>query len=224
MAEFQGGVVGALPGGLGPEVEGVAAAAALEAVEGVLLQVGGEAAAGAGGGAVQGAGATLLGAVRGQGLEAEQVEDGGQGDGGADGGEVDGWPIGDNGLTLPAAVLGLALLLTPFASLDQLAIAFGEDLRVAAFEPGLGRDVAEGAVQPDRVVMRDELADDSPGLVERQRHLDADAIALDRLVPAFDLAVRLRVVGRGPRSVRGRAIGPPRGRPALAGRCGCARR
>ncbi len=34
-------------------------------------------------------------------------------------------------------------------------------------------------------------------LVEGQRHLDADAFALDGLVPAFDLAVGLGIVGRG---------------------------
>ena len=39
---------------------------------------------------MQGAGAALLGAVRAVGLEAEQLQDGGHGDGGADGGEVDG--------------------------------------------------------------------------------------------------------------------------------------
>ena len=40
--------------------------------------------------AVQGTRAALLGAVAAAGLEAEQLQDGGHGDGGADGGEVDG--------------------------------------------------------------------------------------------------------------------------------------
>ena len=63
---------------------------ALEAVEDVVVEVGGEAAAGAGGGAVQGARSAVLGALSGVGLPAEQFEDGGDGDGGANGGEVDG--------------------------------------------------------------------------------------------------------------------------------------
>ena len=46
----------------GPEVQGVAVAAALEAVEGVVVEVGGEAAARARGRAVQGAWASLLAA------------------------------------------------------------------------------------------------------------------------------------------------------------------
>ena len=74
----------------------------------------------------------------------------------------------------------------------------GEDLLVAAVELVLGRDVADGAVQADVVVMGDEVGDDAAGVVERQRDLDADALALEGLVPAFDLAVALRIVGRGP--------------------------
>jgi len=38
LAQVEGGVIEALAGGVGPEVEGVAGLAALEAVEGVLLQ------------------------------------------------------------------------------------------------------------------------------------------------------------------------------------------
>ena len=63
MAEVAGGIIRGLPGGMGPEVEGIAGAAALKAVEGVLLEVGREATAGARSGAVQGARATLLGAL-----------------------------------------------------------------------------------------------------------------------------------------------------------------
>ena len=79
-----------LAGGLGPQVQGVAGAAALEAVEGVLFEVDGEAAAGAGRGAVQGTGAALLAAAAAAGLEAEQLQHGRHGDGGTHGGEVDG--------------------------------------------------------------------------------------------------------------------------------------
>ena len=45
--------------------------------------------------------------------------------------------------------------------------------------------------------MGDVIGHDAAGIVERQRHLDADAIALEGFVPAFDLAVALRIVGRG---------------------------
>jgi hypothetical protein len=93
---------------VGPEVEGVAGAAALEAVEGLLVEVGGEAAAGADGGAVQGAGAALLGAACGVGLELEQLQDGGEGEGGADGVEVDGGSGGVGGRRELLVVLGLA--------------------------------------------------------------------------------------------------------------------
>ena len=73
LAQVQGCIVGALAGGVGPEVEGVARAAALEAVEDVLLHVDGEAARGAARGAVQRARTPLLGALGAPGLEAEQV-------------------------------------------------------------------------------------------------------------------------------------------------------
>ena len=43
--------------------------------------------------------------------------------------------------------------------------------------------------------MVDVVGDDASGVVEVEGDLDADAIALEGLVPAFDLAVGLRVVG-----------------------------
>ena len=92
MAQIEGGVVDALAGGVGPEIEGVAGSAAFEAVEGVLFQVDGEAATRAGRRAVQRAWAALL-AHRGllRGVEAEQVgRTAEHRDGGAHGGEVDG--------------------------------------------------------------------------------------------------------------------------------------
>ena len=91
-----------------------------------------------------------------------------------------------------AACWAWRMLLAAFAGLGQFAIACGEDLLVAAVELVLGRDVADGAVQADGVVMGDVIGDDAAGVVERQRHLDADAIALEGFVPAFDLAVGLR--------------------------------
>ncbi len=85
--------------GGGPEVEGVAGSAALEAVEGVGVGVDAEAAGGAAVRAVQGAGAALLAGVIGAGREAEQREHLGDGEGGSDGGEVDSRALSDSGLT-----------------------------------------------------------------------------------------------------------------------------
>ena len=183
---------------MGPEVEGVAGAAALEAVEGVLLEVDGEAAAGAGGRAVQRAGAALL----------------------ARRGCCEAWKPSSR--RTAAMVMAARTAAKSMAGRDGSALALpscscrvcrsclrrsraSASLRsraakiccVAAVELVLGRDVADGAVQADGVVVGDVIGHDAAGVVERQRHLDADAIALEGLVPAFDLAVGLRVVGRG---------------------------
>ena len=45
--------------------------------------------------------------------------------------------------------------------------------------------------------MVDVIGNDASGVVERERHQDADAIALEGFVPAFDLAVALGIIGRG---------------------------
>jgi len=74
LAQVHGGVIDALASGVSPEVEGIARTAAFEAVEGVLLEVGGEAAARAGRRAMQGARAALLRTVAGARLEAEQLQ------------------------------------------------------------------------------------------------------------------------------------------------------
>ena len=138
---------------------------------------------------MQRARAALLGAVSAVGLEAEQLQDGGQGDHGAGGVEVDGRAGRGHGLRLLALVLSLALLLAVVAGRGQFAVTSGMDLLVAAVELVLGCDVADGAVQAHGVVMGDVLRHDPPRVVERQRHEDTDTLALDGLVPAFDLAV-----------------------------------
>ena len=140
FAEVDGGVVDGQLFGLRPQVQGVAGAVALEAVEDIRVEFGGEAVAGAGGRAVQGARAALLGAARADGLPAEQLQDGGDGDGGTNGGEVDRGQWSDNGLTLLVLVLDLALELVVFAGLGEFAIALIEDFFVAAIELDLGRD------------------------------------------------------------------------------------
>src|SRR5262249_35192735 len=53
-------------------------------------------------------------------------------------------------------------------------------------------------MQADGVVVLDELADDAAGVFRGQRGARADALLLEDAVPAFDLAVALRVVRRGP--------------------------
>jgi hypothetical protein len=117
LAEIHCCIIDRLPGGLDPEIEGIAAASALEAVEGVLLQVGGKAAGGAGRRAVQGAGAALLTAMAALGLEAEQVQDGNQSDRSANSSEVDGWTGTGIGVRRRLLVLGLALLFATLAGL-----------------------------------------------------------------------------------------------------------
>jgi len=108
FAQIDGGIVGGLVVGLRPQVQRVAGAAALEAMEEVLVEVGREAAADAGRRAVQRARAALLGTTGAVGVEAEQLQDGGHADGGANGGEVDRRPASGGRLAQRLFVLGLA--------------------------------------------------------------------------------------------------------------------
>ena len=62
-------------------------------------------------------------------------------------------------------------------------------------------DVADRAVEPDRVVVLHESSDDGTRLIERRRLAGADGVGLDGLVVALELAIRLRVV-RGRPDVR----------------------
>src|SRR5678815_1120164 len=85
-----------------------------------------------------------------------------------------------------------------FARGFELAIARGTDL-VAATGEEVGRgDVADRAVQADRVVVLDELGDECARLVEGARGTRSDRVGLDGLVVALQLPVRLRVVRRRP--------------------------
>ena len=186
--------------GFRPEVEGVAGAAALEAVECVPVEVGGEAAGDAGVRAVQRTRPALLAAVGRVGLEAEQLQDGRDVDHRAHGGEVDGGSrrggLGLGGWCRRIVAFGLADLLPTFAGLVQLAVALREDRDFATFELVLGCDVLDGGVQPDGVVMSGVLAHNLAGVVERQRNQSANAFSLDGFEPAFDLAVGLRLIRR----------------------------
>src|ERR1700730_3380535 len=80
----------------------------------------------------------------------------------------------------------------------QLPIPIGVDLPLTPGEHVLRRDVANRAVQADVVVMLDVALHQTPRIFQRQRRSRPDALSLERFVPAFDLSVRLRIVGRGP--------------------------
>ena len=88
-AQIEGGVVGRLPCGVGPEIELVAGASALETMKDLLLEVDGKAASGSAGRTVQRTGSPLLRTVRRAGLKTQQLQHALHGDGGADGGEVE---------------------------------------------------------------------------------------------------------------------------------------
>src|ERR1700676_168705 len=106
---------------------------------------------------MQGARATLLSTVNATGLEAEQLQDGCQGDRSSDGVEVDGRAWAGPGWLTAGRVLSLALLFATLACLGQFAVAGVQDLLVTAFEFVLGGDIADGAVQTDLVVMGDVI-------------------------------------------------------------------
>ena len=72
----------------------------------------------------------------------------------------------------------LAFGFPPFAGGFEFAVACGEDFLLTAFEFVLRRDVDDGGVQPDCVVVFNELADNLLGLVEALRCERPHAIAL----------------------------------------------
>src|SRR5439155_7132747 len=80
----------------------------------------------------------------------------------------------------------------------QLAIALGKNLRLASFQLGQGRDVADRAVQTNPIVMVHVPTHQAARVVDRQRHSWPDTLPFQRLVPPLDLAVRLRIERRGP--------------------------
>lgn len=66
------------------------------------------------------------------------------------------------------------------------------------FQSVLGRHIADGAVEPDRVVVLDELGGGGLSLIDVQGSFDPKAVTLERAVPALDLAVAFRVMRRSP--------------------------
>src|SRR5580658_10356168 len=73
--------------------------------------------------------------------------------------------------------------------LGEFAVARGEDDRLASGQLVGGRDVADGAVQADGVVMLDVLLDQLACIVQAQGRSRADALGLEGFVIAFELAV-----------------------------------
>ena len=94
------------------------------------------------------------------GLEAEQLQDGGHADGGANGGEVDGGLSGGGWL---AAFVGAGPGVAACGVRGPRRVCgrgwHGSPCR--SFELVLGRDVADGAVQANGVVMADVIGDEA---------------------------------------------------------------
>ena len=87
------------------------------------------------------------------------------------------------------------MLLASFTRLSQLALAFGPDVLILPGQSGLGRDITDGAVKPDLIIVLYKLSDNPPGLLEGKRGLGADCLAFDGFVPAFQFAITLGIAG-----------------------------
>ncbi len=87
----------------------------------------------------------------------------------------------------------MSALSAQLTSLNELVVALFEDLLLAEI---LGGDVADGAVKTSRVVVLDKAANDALSLLERLRRGRAYGVGFEGLMPALELPVRLRIVGR----------------------------
>src|SRR5580692_9078427 len=81
----------------------------------------------------------------------------------------------------------------PLPGRIQLAIPLGTDRLFATGQLVRGRDVTDRAVQADFVVVRHELRDQPPGVLQAQRRLDLDALSFQGLVPPLHLPIALRI-------------------------------
>src|SRR4029077_8667118 len=95
----------------------------------------------------------------------------------------------------------LAAILPLFLRRVQLRIALGLILLLVPGEHVLRRDVAGGTVQADVVLILHVVLDQTPRIFQRQRRSRPNALGFQRLVPPFDLAVRLWIV-RGSSDMR----------------------
>src|SRR5215472_3475586 len=82
-----------------------------------------------------------------------------------------------------------------------LSVTFSMNLMLASVEHVLRSDVTDGTVQTDVVVMLYIEPHQTQRIIQRKRSSGSDAFAFERLVPAFDLAVRLWII-RGGSDVR----------------------
>jgi hypothetical protein len=91
----------------------------------------------------------------------------------------------------------LAAILPLFLRRVQLPIPLGLNLLLMPDEHVLRRHVTDRAVQPEIVVSVHILLNQAFCIFQRQRRPRSNAFAFQRLVPTFQLAIRLRVVRRG---------------------------
>ena len=91
------------------------------------------------------------------------------------------WPDSVSPRLLPTNLSLLSRLL-------QLPIPLSMDLVLTPGEPVLRRDVADGTVQTDVVVMLDVARHQSPCIFQRQWRSRPDALSFERFVPAFDFS------------------------------------
>ena len=90
-----------------------------------------------------------------------------------------------------------AFSFTGLSGLEEFVVASGKDSLFFAGEFVRWGDVAYRRVKAHGVVVFNEASHEATGVLEVQGDPWADAIGFERLVPALDLPVALRVVGRG---------------------------
>ena len=100
------------------------------------------------------------------------------------------------GLSAPSSRGLLPTNLPLFSCHRQLPISLSMDLVLTAGEHVLRRDVTDGTVQADIVVMFHVALHQPPRIRQRQWRSRPDALSLERFVPTFDFSVRLGIVGR----------------------------
>ena len=84
-------------------------------------------------------------------------------------------------------------MFSPFSGFLQFAVSFPEDHFVVSFEFIFRGDIADGAVKADSVIILDELADKTSGILKRERDFGSQALAFDGTMPTFQLAVALGI-------------------------------
>ena len=81
----------------------------------------------------------------------------------------------------------MTFLLPPFSGGFQFAVAGGQDLLVPPLELVLRREITNGRVQANRVVVFDELAYDPSGVFQGQRSPWPDTLLFEDTMPTLDL-------------------------------------